>query len=551
MFSFSVKARLLAVAAGLAALTGSAFLANELLTNGGIFHRITFELYRDVQHLSDALHDGRNAEAHHLAAQVAGAAAQCQARMGGAGRMLLSALGSGEVIDLCGRAANLAQQLAQVGDAAGQRMERLHHLDETIAALDEPADRLISSVVIFSRAQLAVMAVIGLLMVLQALQAIIGPLGRLRTAAAAFEAGNFDTPVRDTDRRNEMGGLAQALEQFRTSELDRRRTAEAAEQARLAREADRNEQEAERRRLVEQQAEAERARTQAQAERSRAVEAAIAQFDAQSQAIIAEFASMTERLAGQSAGLGQAMDVALTENQAVTDLSGQAALKSQTVASASEQLTVSVSTIRDHMTGTAQRLGQTVDSARRSGERIHDFAALAGQIRTAVTLIDDIATKTNLLALNATIEAARAGAAGQGFAVVAREVKSLAAQTANATREISEMVEGVDTRSEAAIAAITEIIADLEAANAAIEEIGSAVAQQSEATGEINGSVQESAALADQVESRMGRLRGELESTADVSGQIREHAAHLAAMGQDMRQAILTFFDDVRRVQQR
>ena len=54
--------------------------------------------------------------------------------------------------------------------------------------------------------------------------------------------------------------------------------------------------------------------------------------------------------------------------------------------------------------------------------------------------IDAIAKQTNLLALNATIEAARAGSAGKGFAVVAGEVKNLSAQTARATKEVSEVV---------------------------------------------------------------------------------------------------------------
>jgi methyl-accepting chemotaxis protein len=72
-----------------------------------------------------------------------------------------------------------------------------------------------------------------------------------------------------------------------------------------------------------------------------------------------------------------------------------------------------------------------------------EIEALQGEIEKVGRVaqeIDAIAKQTNLLALNATIEAARAGSAGKGFAVVAGEVKNLSAQTARATKEVSEVV---------------------------------------------------------------------------------------------------------------
>jgi methyl-accepting chemotaxis protein len=86
-----------------------------------------------------------------------------------------------------------------------------------------------------------------------------------------------------------------------------------------------------------------------------------------------------------------------------------------------------VSTANDAM---KEKLLEEIKDLRNEIERVGNVAGEIG----------DIAKQTNLLALNATIEAARAGEQGKGFAVVAGEVKVLSGQTAEATKEISEVV---------------------------------------------------------------------------------------------------------------
>lgn len=91
-----------------------------------------------------------------------------------------------------------------------------------------------------------------------------------------------------------------------------------------------------------------------------------------------------------------------------------------------------------------------------SAKKVQEMGSRSGQIGEIITTIEDIASQTNLLALNAAIEAARAGDAGKGFAVVADEVRKLAERSAVATREIGDLIGGIQTTVSEAVKAMQE-----------------------------------------------------------------------------------------------
>ena len=170
-------------------------------------------------------------------------------------------------------------------------------------------------------------------------------------------------------------------------------------------------------------------------------------------------------------------------------------------ASAITQMTYSISSIARSTERAAAVSRGASEVADRGRASITSLGNAADQINGVVALIESIAGKTNLLALNATIEAARAGESGKGFAVVANEVKALARQTSDATREIrtrlDEMRQATDTTVND-IGQIFHVIREVDAVN---QEIARAAEEQSLATGDISRCVEATTNAAETVTS--------------------------------------------------
>ncbi len=145
-----------------------------------------------------------------------------------------------------------------------------------------------------------------------------------------------------------------------------------------------------------------------------------------------------------------------------------------------------------------------MENARRTDTIVQALADGAQQIEHVAELISSIAGQTNLLALNATIEAARAGEAGRGFAVVASEVKSLASQTAEATKEIGTRIAQIQGATKEAVEAIQGITATIEEVSAIAATIAASIEEQGTATAEIARNVTQTAQATHAVTTNIG-----------------------------------------------
>ncbi|MGD9950345.1 MAG: methyl-accepting chemotaxis protein [Desulfobulbus sp.] len=200
------------------------------------------------------------------------------------------------------------------------------------------------------------------------------------------------------------------------------------------------------------------------------------------------------------------------------------------VAGAAEEMTATISQIAQNAQEAHTISSKAVLQAADTSEKMTELGQAAEAIGKVTETITEISEQTNLLALNATIEAARAGEAGKGFAVVANEIKELAKQTASATMDIKNQIEGIQGTTRATVAEINQVSAIINEINKITTTISLSVGEQSTATQEIAGNIA-------QASMGLGEVNENVNQSSSVAGTITQDIAGVNMASREISQS--------------
>jgi methyl-accepting chemotaxis protein len=221
-----------------------------------------------------------------------------------------------------------------------------------------------------------------------------------------------------------------------------------------------------------------------------------------------EQAASINRISEKTAQISESTRMVIEKTREVTRQAGEAAGLSK---EGYRQVDETVS----GMKAIKEKVSESANAVKEMGKR-------SEQIGIIVETIHDIASQTNLLALNAAIEAARAGEHGKGFAVVADEVRQLAERSSQATREITDLIKGIQTASAQAVAAMNDSGLEVENGVEKVGKAGYALNRILEASEKVN----QQAAQVDAAAMQMSEAADDLVSSMDtVSAIVEENTA--------------------------
>ncbi len=251
----------------------------------------------------------------------------------------------------------------------------------------------------------------------------------------------------------------------------------------------------------------------------------------------AEILEQQQEISRVSSAMGQMSEIVGVVSQQVHSATQSADDASRDTAAGREQVDSALS-----------QIGHLAENIQNSVELTGKMRVDSDNISQVLDVIKGIAEQTNLLALNAAIEAARAGEQGRGFAVVADEVRTLAARTQDSTEEIATMISNLQGGVKQAVDSMEKsqgmagnTVEQSQGIGEMLERVASSVANIAELNHGIAEASNQQNSVAQQIDGDMVAINGRSEVTATNGDDTRQSAQDLAQVAETLNQLIQNF----------
>ncbi len=429
-----------------------------------------------------------------------------------------------KVIEVSGP--RLAADAQQIVDSIGGVRTRATLLAQTSAGA------ALVVVLIAAAAGIAMALLAGLLIH----RIVAKPIHTLADQMRLLAAGHFDTEVHGTDRGDEVGDMARAVEIFRAN------SKEVEESRRVALESERRELEQQQKHIEAQQKERQRNQT----ERREIMLALADRFERTVGQLVDQVDDAARQISDGARKVSTDVDINVGLMAEVVSAAAQSSTNSTDVASAADEMSISINEVSIQVASAADTAQDASVRAKATDDVVAELVRTTQMTQSMVDLIANVAKQTNLLALNATIEASRAGDAGRGFAVVAAEIKSLANQTSAATTEIQQSIGHAVATSSKAIDAITEIGKAIDEISSVAMHISAAMEQQALTTTQIAQNTGQVASSSQLVSANLSRVKNGIESSGKTARDALVAIEYLDQQSAKMKQTAAEFLKEVR-----
>ncbi len=234
----------------------------------------------------------------------------------------------------------------------------------------------------------------------------------------------------------------------------------------------------------------------------------------------------------------QSASVGVERVNLITQRIREAATQLQRVQQVTDRTTQVASEGRAALNQSQQVMQQIEQQTRHTADEIQQLATMSAAVSDILSKIEEIARQINLLALNAAIEAARAGEAGRGFAVVADEVRRLAERSAQASKEIQQIIDQVLAKTHTTVQAIEQNLTVVQQGGRVSQEVAQGLQTILQAVDEIAQQVNSSVALMQEVQHSADMTLGEIEQIAAIAEQSSAASQEMLASAETASHAL-------------